>query len=94
MKVLLTLVVLAVLVLVVMTMVRSWQHRSGYRRAVMLAPFPRPPAELAGPDGAALLPAAIGVYAGTSMATGMTKSCSATSGFRPAPPCTSPAPAC
>jgi len=68
MKVLLTLVVLVVLVLVVMTMVRSWQHRSGYRRAVMLAPFPRPPTELAGPDGAALLPAAIGVYAGTSMA--------------------------
>ena len=68
MKMLLTLVVLAVLVLVVMSMVRSWQHRSSYRRAVMLAPFPRPPEELAGPDGAALLPAATGVYAGTSMA--------------------------
>jgi hypothetical protein len=68
MKLLLTLVVLALLVIVVMSMVRSWQHRTGYRRAIMLAPFPRPPEELAGPDGAALLPAAIGVYAGTSMA--------------------------
>lgn|GEM_PF-5511458 len=67
MKLLLTLVVLAVLVVVLTTMVRSWQHRSTHR-AVVLAPFPRPPVELAGPDGAALLPAATGVYAGTSMA--------------------------
>jgi hypothetical protein len=67
-KLLITLVVLAILVLVVMSMVRSWRHRATYRRAVVLAPFPKPPEELAGPDGAALLPAASGVYVGTSMA--------------------------
>lgn len=67
MKLLLTLAVLAVLVFVVSSMVRSWQHRATHR-AVVLAPFPRPPAELAGPNGAALLAAAPGVYVGTSMA--------------------------
>ena len=65
MKLLVTLLVLVALVLVVMSMVRSYRHRISYRRAVVLAPFPRPPAELAGPDGAALLPAAVGVYVGT-----------------------------
>jgi len=68
MKLLLTLVVLVVLVFVVMSMVRSWQSGKAHRRAVVFAPFPRPPAELTGPDGAALLEAATMVYAGTSMA--------------------------
>lgn len=68
MKLLLTLVVLAVLALIVMTMMRGTQQRSSYRRAVVMAPFPRPPAEMVGPDAAALLPAATGVYVGTSMA--------------------------
>lgn len=68
MRLLITLVVLTVLVLVVISMVRSWQHRITYRRAVVVAPFPKPPEELTGPDGAALLPPTIGVYAGTSMA--------------------------
>jgi len=67
MKVLLTLIVLAVLVLVVMSISRTWQGRRPHR-AHVLAPFPQPPVELTGPDGAALLPAASGVYAGTSMA--------------------------
>jgi len=68
MKFLLTLVVLVVLVLVVMAMVRSWRVGPTTHRAVVLARFPRPPAELAGPDGAAMLPATTVVYAGTSMA--------------------------
>jgi hypothetical protein len=67
MKILLVLVVLVILVLVVSTMRRSWQHRV-HHRAVVFAPFPRPPAELTGPDGAALLPETTGVYVGTSMA--------------------------
>jgi hypothetical protein len=67
MKLLVVLFVVVVLVLVVMSMLRGWRGRTTHR-AVVLAPFPKPPVELAGPDGAALLPAASGVYAGTSMA--------------------------
>lgn len=67
MKTLLLLTAVVVVVLVVLNMRRSWRYRRHYR-AITLAPFPMPPAELAGPDGAALLAAATGVYAGTSMA--------------------------
>jgi hypothetical protein len=68
MKWLVILLVLAVLVMAVLTILRAWQGRATTHRALVLAPFPRPPEELTGPHGAALLPAAIGVYAGTSMA--------------------------
>jgi hypothetical protein len=67
MKLLVILVVVMVLLLVVAMMRRSWQ-RGAVHRAIVLAPFPKPPAELTGPDGAALLPEAGGVYLGTSMA--------------------------
>lgn len=68
MKLLVTLIVLAVLVLVVMSMLRTWQGRAAAHRATAVGPFPKPPMELTGPDGAALLPSVTGVYAGTSMA--------------------------
>ncbi len=42
--------------------------RPRYRAALALAPFPAPPFELAGPDGAALLPEAGVLYLGTTMA--------------------------
>jgi hypothetical protein len=67
MKLLVMLIVLAMLVVVVLAVLRAWQGRKTHR-AHVLTPFPRPPEELTGPDGAALLPAATGVYAGTSMA--------------------------
>jgi hypothetical protein len=65
---LLTLVVLAILLYIVFSILRNMQHRELYRRSVVLAPFPEPPIELTGPDGAELLPATTGVYVGTSMA--------------------------
>lgn len=67
MKLLLVLIVLLVVVLVVVLLRRSWERQHTHR-ALVLAPFPKPPMELTGPDGAALLPEISGVYLGTSMA--------------------------
>ena len=66
MRTLLVLVILAVLVLALLYTYRGRGRRRP--RLPMLAPFPLPPAELSGPEGAELLPPAIGPYAGTTMA--------------------------
>ncbi|HEY0637433.1 MAG TPA: transporter [Pseudonocardiaceae bacterium] len=51
-----------------LSLYRGRQVRGLVRRTGALPPFPRPPLELTGPEGAALLPAATGVYQGTVMA--------------------------
>lgn len=64
MRMLMTLLAIAVIVWLAVQIWRSWNRP----RRPELEPFPSPPGELSGPTGAAVLPVAEGVYLGTSMA--------------------------
>lgn len=68
MRWLLLFAVLALILWLSLSLYRSRVSRPPSRQAFALVPFPQPPLELAGPEGAALMPATTARYLGTTMA--------------------------
>lgn len=60
--------VLALIAWLTLSVYRGRVSRPPSRQALAMVPFPQPPLELAGPEGAALLPATTAMYLGTTMA--------------------------